>query len=91
MKKPITKFACEVITKNVPQVTIQHASGWGENAQSTTLDGVPMKFTVIRDGKPSFSFRICETGRLIFTSYDGSYEFGPVRNLDLEPSRPWKT
>lgn len=90
MKRPETKLGCEIITEDVPRITTQRASGWGENAQSIVLDSVPMKFTVIRDGHPAFSVRISDDGSLKITNYQGHYQPSIVNNLDLEPTVPWK-
>lgn len=84
MKKPMTKIGCEVITENVPAIHIEHASGWGETAQSVTIQDTPMKFTFIRDGEPTFSVRMLEDGRLVITNYKGIFEFSPGHQVTLE-------
>lgn len=90
MKVPETNIGCEIITEDIPKITIQRASGWGENAQSVVLDCMPMKFTVIREGKPAFSVRISDDGSLKITNYIGHYNQTIVNNVDLEPTVPWK-
>lgn len=85
------KVGCELIFEALPALTrTERASGWGEDAVSVTMVGMPMKFTVVRDGKPAFSVRISDDGSLKITNYQGHYQPSIVNNLDLEPTVPWK-
>lgn len=85
------KFGCEIILEKLPTLTrTERAAGWGEDAVAVTMVGMPMKFTVVRDGKPAFSVRISDDGSLKITNYHGHYQPSIVNNVDLEATIPWK-
>jgi hypothetical protein len=90
MKHP--KLTCEVVTLNAPTLSEKSGEGWGDDAVKTEVLGQVANLSIKKDGELEFSIQIMPTGRLIFTDYRNRiYRLEPVRNLQLDPERNWKT
>jgi hypothetical protein len=86
----MTKFSLEVITCNPAKVTQEPASNFGEGAVSTTIEDLPHRMTVVKDGEPQFCIRLYADGKIILTDYSGmGFRKFIEPNMELEPLRPW--
>lgn len=85
-KSPV--FSTHIISAKDPKPTSQKATGWGEEAIETRLDGLALKVVICKDNHPQFAVRIDETGKLIITGYTTRFETCLQNNIELEPTQP---
>jgi hypothetical protein len=69
----------------------EHASGWGDDAQSIEVTGKVAEIKVTKDGKSQFGLRIQDDGSLVLTDYGNMlFQLDAGSNLWLTPYRPWE-
>lgn len=85
-KEPV--FSTHIITAKDPKPAAQLATGWGDDAVETRLEGLALKVIICKDNHPQFAISFNETGRLIITGYTTRFETCLPNNLELEPTHP---
>lgn len=85
-------FSVKVVVDSPGEISVEDTDRHQDILKKEiSIEGRPEKITIVKEGKPQFSFVIYENGDVLIHDYVGSgFSINMPHNLYLENSRQWR-